>query len=189
MNSASVDLFSLAPPFNRTHTDSAPSGSAAAGAAFKDAETCDDAAHRSLALLNLRAPTTFARIDAARLARGKGMAASLGLRARRLVEMWPVLKPPGSLSLPCDPTASHDLKRFLDRLFGAARHRSEMVWCSTGPGSPDLRQFNRKPDVRFGYAAGWAPTAMRRKAHGDAREFRKERMPRHAAEFPGLGEA
>ena len=42
MNSASVDLIYLDPPFNSNRTYSAPIGSEAAGAAFKDTWTLDD---------------------------------------------------------------------------------------------------------------------------------------------------
>ena len=42
MNSESVDLIYLDPPFNSNRTYSAPIGSKAAGAAFKDALTLDD---------------------------------------------------------------------------------------------------------------------------------------------------
>ena len=43
MNSDAVDLIYLDPPFNSNRTYSAPVGSKAAGAAFKDAWTLDDA--------------------------------------------------------------------------------------------------------------------------------------------------
>ncbi len=97
---------------------------------------------------------TFAVIDAARLAHGRGMAAYLGMMAQRLVEMRRILKPTGSVYLHCDPTASHYLKMLMDSVFGAARHRNEIVWCYTGPGSPGMRQFNRKHDTLLWYSAG-----------------------------------
>ena len=42
LNSASVDLIYLDPPFNSNKTYSAPIGSDAAGASFKDTWTLDD---------------------------------------------------------------------------------------------------------------------------------------------------
>ena len=42
LNSESVDLIYLDPPFNSNKTYSAPIGSQAAGAAFKDSWTLDD---------------------------------------------------------------------------------------------------------------------------------------------------
>ncbi|MCY3986095.1 MAG: DNA methyltransferase, partial [Candidatus Dadabacteria bacterium] len=54
----------------------------------------------------------------------------------------------------CDPTMSHYLKLVMDAVFGRKNYRNEIVWCYTGPGSPKMRQFNRKHDVIFWYAKG-----------------------------------
>ena len=60
--------------------------------------------------------------------------------------------------LHCDPTASHYLKIVMDAIFSRSKNResfrNEIVWCYTGPGSPGMRQFNRKHDTIFWYAAG-----------------------------------
>ena len=68
--------------------------------------------------------------------------------------MHRILKPTGSLYLHCDPTASHYLKIILDAVFGANNFRNEIVWYYTGPGSPNMRQFNRKHDDIFWYSKG-----------------------------------
>ena len=39
-------------------------------------------------------------------------------------------------------------------MFGANRYRNEIVWCYTGPGSPGMRQFNRKHDTLLWYTRG-----------------------------------
>ncbi len=119
LNSATVDLIYLDPPFNSNQTYSAPIGSQATVAAFKDASTFDDADRVYLALLQERDPTTFAIIDAARLAHGKGMAAYLGMMAQRLVEMRRILKPIGSIYLHCDDAAGLYLRLLMDGIFGA----------------------------------------------------------------------
>ena len=64
LNSASVDLIYLDPPFNSNKTYSAPIGSKAAGAAFKDTWTLDDvdlAWHGEIAE---QSPAVYAVIDA-----------------------------------------------------------------------------------------------------------------------------
>ena len=78
--------------------------------------------------------------------------------AVRVVELKRVLKPTGSLYLHCDPTASHYLKLLLDAIFDKESFRNEIVWCYTGPGSPKMRQFNRKHDTILWYSKGktWA---------------------------------
>ena len=151
MNSGTVDLIYLDPPFNSNRTYSAPIGSQAAGAAFKDAWTFDDADRVYLALLQERDPTTFAIIDAARLAHGKGMGAYLGMMAQRLVEMRRVLKPTGSIYLHCDPFASHYLKTLMDSLFGHNNFRNEIIWCYPPKGRAPRLGFHHKHDTIFYY--------------------------------------
>lgn len=42
----------------------------------------------------------------------------------------------------------------MDEVFGKNNFRNEIVWCYTGPGSPKMKQFNRKHDVLFWYSNG-----------------------------------
>ena len=74
--------------------------------------------------------------------------------AIRLLPMKRALKDTGSIFLHCDPTASHYLKLIMDAIFGHKNFRNEIVWCYHGPGSPKMRQFNRKTDHIFWYANG-----------------------------------
>ena len=117
MNSESVDLIYLDPPFNSNRDYAAPIGSKAAGAAFKDTWTLDDvdlAWHGEIAEQN---PAVYAVIDAAGISHGPGMKSYLIMMAVRL------LKPTGSLYLHCDPTASAYLKLLLDAVFGSGNFR------------------------------------------------------------------
>ena len=90
--------------------------------------------------------------------------------AIRIMELRRVLKPTGSIYLHCDPTANSYLRLLMDALFGKNNHRNEIVWCYTGPGSPSLRQFNRKHDTIYWYSAGeqWVfnADAVRMNHHG-----------------------
>ncbi len=132
MNSESVDLIYLDPPFNSKRTYSAPIGSKAAGAAFKDTWTLDDvdlAWHGEIAEQN---PAVYAVIDAAGTAHGKGMKSYLIVIAVRLLEMRRLLKTTGSLYLHCDPTAGHYLKMLLDAVFETQQFRNEIIWRRTG---------------------------------------------------------
>ena len=95
MNSESVDLIYLDPPFNSNRNYSAPIGSQAAGAAFKDTWTLgdvDDAWHGEIAEKN---PAVYAVVGAAGEAHGKGMKSYLIMMAVRLLEMRRLLKPTG----------------------------------------------------------------------------------------------
>ena len=154
MNSDSVDLIYLDPPFNSNQDYAAPIGSEAAGAAFKDTWTLDDVDRLWLLLLRDSNRVLYNVIEAARLVLGNRSAAYLSMMAQRLTEMRRVLKPTGSIYLHCDPTMSHYLKLVMDAVFGWRNLRNEIVWCYTGPGSPDMRQFNRKHDTLFWFSVG-----------------------------------
>ena len=128
MNSGTVDLIYLDPPFNSNREYAAPIGSEAAGAAFKDTwalSDVDEAWHGEIAD---RDPTLYAIVDAAGMAHGKGMKSYLVMMAVRLMEMQRLLKETGSIYLHCDPTASHYIKMLLDAVFGGRQFRSEITW-------------------------------------------------------------
>jgi adenine specific DNA methylase Mod len=72
----------------------------------------------------------------------------------RLIEMYRLLKPTGSLYLHCDPTASHYLKIILDGIFGARQFRNEIVWHYTGWNKHLAQKFESRHDVIFFYAKG-----------------------------------
>ena len=114
INSESIDLIYLDPPFNSNKTYSAPIGSKAAGAAFKDTWTLDDVDEAWHGEIADRDPSLYSIIDAAGLAHGASMKSYLIMMAVRLLEMRRVLKPTGSIYLHCDPTASHYLKTLMD---------------------------------------------------------------------------
>lgn len=131
MNSGSVDLIYLDPPFNSNRTYEAPIGSQAAGAAFKDAWTLDDVDVHEHGELADRNPAAYSVIEAARLSHGKSMQSYLIMMAVRLLEMHRILKSTGSIYLHCDPTASHYLKLLMDGIFGKDAFVNEIVWKRT----------------------------------------------------------
>ena len=128
LNSASVDLIYLDPPFNSNRNYAAPVGSAAAGAAFKDTWTLSDLDVAWMGLVADEQPAMYQVLQAARLTHGKGMQSYLCMMAVRLLEMRRVLKDTGSIYLHCDPTASHYLKLVMDGIYGQNNFRSEITW-------------------------------------------------------------
>lgn len=70
----------------------------------------------------------------------------------RLVLIRELLSPDGSIYLHCDWHKSHHLRCMLDEIFGATCFRNEIAWCYYGPGSPGMRQFNRKHDTILWYS-------------------------------------
>lgn len=77
----------------------------------------------------------------------------VGWMRDRVIELYRVLKPTGTLYLHCDYHASHYLKVMLDEVFGENRFRNEIVWCYSGGGIP-RKDYPRKHDTIFRYAKG-----------------------------------
>ncbi|MCX8505079.1 MAG: DNA methyltransferase [Alphaproteobacteria bacterium] len=151
MNSASVDLIYLDPPFNSKRLYSAPVGSKAAGAAFKDMWTWEDVNNAYLEGMIEKYPSLAQFILATKDAHSKAMAAYLAYMAQRILEMHRVLANTGSFYLHCDPTASHYLKFLLDGIFGRTNFRNEIIWCYRGGGS-SKSNFAKRHDVILRYS-------------------------------------
>ncbi len=132
MNSETVDLIYLDPPFNSNKNYEAPVGSKAAGAAFKDTWTLSDLDVAWMGLIADEHPAIAYILDASGRAHGKGMQSYLTMMAVRLLEMRRVLKDTGSIYLHCDPYASHYLKMLMDSAFvrGGGLYRRELVWSN-----------------------------------------------------------
>lgn len=128
MDSESVDLIYLDPPFNSNKHYSAPIGSEAAGAEFKDAWTFEDTDAAWWGELAENHESLYRVIDAAGAVGGKGDKAYLIYMAMRLIELHRVLKDTGSIYLHCDPTMSHSLKMMMDAIFWKTNFRNEIVW-------------------------------------------------------------
>jgi len=150
MNSASVDLIYLDPPFNSDANYAAPIGSKAAGAAFKDTWTLADVDIAWLDLIEAKHPALRRVIQAAMT---KSDRSYLIYMAARLLEMRRILKPTGSIYLHCDPTMSHYLKLVMDAIFGRGAFRNEIIWCYSTSGRPK-RFFAKKHDVLLFYSLG-----------------------------------
>lgn len=147
LNSESVDLIYLDPPFNSNRDYEAPIGSAAAGAAFKDTWTLSDLDVAWMGLIADERPAIYKTLETAGLTHGKNMQSYLCMIAVRLLEMRRVLKDTGSLYLHCDTTASHYLKLMLDAIFGEERFGNEIVWQRSNPKGLAFTRFARNHDV------------------------------------------
>ena len=128
LNSNSIDLIYLDPPFNSKRFYSAPIGSRAAGSSFKDMWTWADVNEEYLNTLADNYPALTKFIASIGKIHSKAMMAYLTYMAQRIIEMHRVLKSTGSLYLHCDPTASHYLKVLLDEIFGKNNFRNEIIW-------------------------------------------------------------
>ena len=149
MNSESVDLIYLDPPFNSNANYAAPIGSEAAGAAFKDTWTLSDVDITWLDLIEAKHPALNRVIHAAMTNSDKSY---LIYMAVRLLEMHRILKDTGSIYLHCDPTMSHYLKLVMDAVFGRDNFRNEIVWQRTNAHNLKAKYFSKTHDVLLFYS-------------------------------------
>ena len=155
MNSAGVDLIYLDPPFNSKHNYAAPIGSKAAGAAFKDTWTLSEVDIAWTDEIKKKNPDLYSVIMAISNVGGKSDMSYLIYMAVRMMEMYRILKPTGSIYLHCDPTMSHSLKLMMDSIFGKNNFRNEIIWKRDVAGKGAKRkssQFPRNSDTIFYYA-------------------------------------
>lgn len=132
----------LDPPFNSNKNYSAPIGSKAAGAAFKDTWTLDDVDEAWLGEIADREPRLWKVIEAASV-HSAGMKSYLIMMAVRMLELKRVLMPTGSLYLHCNQFASHYLKMLMDAVFGEQNFITEIVWNYGTPSGG--RSSGKKP--------------------------------------------
>ncbi|MCY4185461.1 MAG: DNA methyltransferase [Rhodobacteraceae bacterium] len=125
MNSESIDLIYLDPPFKSNANHAAPIGSKAAGAEFKDTWTLQGINITWLDLIEAKHARLWRVIQAAMTDNDKSYLIYI---AARLLEMHRLLKSTGSIYLHCDPTMSHYLKLVMDAVFGRGNFRNEIIW-------------------------------------------------------------
>lgn len=75
---------------------------------------------------------------------GRGADSFISMLYERLSLMRDLLSDDGSIYVHCDWRVTAFIRAILDELFGAEHFRNEIIWTFTGPGSPGMRQFNRK---------------------------------------------
>ena len=152
LNSESVDLIYLDPPFNSNRDYAAPVGSRAAGAAFKDTWTLSDLDTAYMGLIADERPAMYKALETAGLTHGKSMQSYLCMMAVRLLEMRRILKTTGSIYLHCDPTASHYLKLLMDAIFGVGSYRSEVIWRRANAKGLSFKGYPRNNDNLLYYS-------------------------------------
>ena len=153
LDTDSIDLIYLDPPFNSNRTFEASVGTEAAGARFKDFWTLEDLDHTSHGELAEREPELYHTISAAEFSHGKSMKAYLIMMGIRMLEMFRILKPTGTLYLHCDDNASHYLKIMMDSIFGKDNFRNEIIWQRAITTKGNLKKgLARDSDIIFRYS-------------------------------------
>ena len=160
INSESVDLVYLDPPFNSNSDYNVIFGGRKSGdappqaqiTAFEDTWHWSDESARTLqALYDVNGDLAELLDLLVRRLGHNDLSAYLVMMAIRLVELHRVLKPTGSLYLHCDPTASHYLKIILDQIFGIVNHRNEITWKRQSAHSDAKKKFCDISDIILYY--------------------------------------
>ncbi len=169
IDTESIDLVYLDPPFNSKSDynvlfkNSSGDASTSQATAFKDTWEWDEAAAMAYHEIMMRPdipPQLRKLMEALKLfltgdagKKGNSMMAYLTMMALRLVELYRVLKPSGSIILHCDPTASHYIKLVLDAIFGFSSFKNEVVWQRTNAhNDAKLTKFGASHDILFLFA-------------------------------------
>ena len=128
INSECIDLIYLDPPFNKNKEFTAPIGSSAEGASFKDIFREEDLKDEWVQTIGEDWPELHHYLNGIR---GVGKPYNfpyLAYMAIRLIECRRILKEMGSIYLHCDPTMSHYLKTTMDCIFEEGNFREEISW-------------------------------------------------------------
>jgi len=83
---------------------------------------------------------------------GKGADSFIAMIYERLVLMRDLLAEDGSIFVHCDWRVTGFIRLVLDEILGKDNIRNELIWAFTGPGSPGMRQFNRKHNTIYWYS-------------------------------------
>ena len=151
INSNSIDLIYLDPPFNTKKVFQAPIGTTSEGASFKDIWKMEDTKEEWHGLIAEQNPSLYEYLNGISTIGDKSNKYYLIYMAMRLIEMQRILKDTGSIYLHCDPTMSHFLKLLMDVIFRHENFRNEIVWCYSGGGSPK-KDFGKKHDLILRYS-------------------------------------
>lgn len=83
---------------------------------------------------------------------GKGADSFIAMIYERLILMRDLLAEDGSIYVHCDWRVTSYMREVLDEVFGKQNIRNELIWTFTGPGSPGMKQYNRKHNTIYWYS-------------------------------------
>ncbi len=153
IDSDTIDLIYLDPPFNKKKQFIAPMGSSAEGASFNDLYRLQDIKDEWVISIEQDTPKLHDFLIGIKKIDGKQSYnyCYIAYMAIRLIECHRILKPTGSLYLHCDPTMSHYLKILLDCIFWDKNFVNEIVWHYRTYQGKVSTYYPKKHDIIFWY--------------------------------------
>lgn len=155
LNSESVDLVYLDPPFNsnRIYGSTLERNTTV----FSDIWNWKDIDEYKLDIIANDFPELADYIEIIDRVSDIHMKSYIVYMAQRVIQLKRILKPTGSIYYHCDPTAGHFVKLMLDGIFGKNNFRNEIKWTyNTYLGKVDtLKYFPRKTDLIYFYSKNY----------------------------------
>ncbi len=151
INSNCIDLIYLDPPFNKKKMFTAPIGSSAEGASFRDWFEEKDIKDEWVKTIKEDHDKLYNFLVGVKSLGNSYNYCYLVYMAIRLIECQRILKETGNFYLHCDQTMSHYLKLLLDCVFEEKNFRNEIVW-GYKTGGVSKKQFSKKHDIIFFYS-------------------------------------
>ena len=158
MNDECVDLIATDPPFNTGRNRSSSAGSYEDdwrwhqdGEPLPDQWRWENPVHSHwMEEIKDENESLFHAIEAVRRSHSDGMAAFICFLSVRLLEMYRILKPTGSIYVHCDDTANSYIRMAMDAIFGRGNRRNELVWRRYGSHN-DAKRWGRIHDTILFY--------------------------------------
>ena len=154
IDSKTIDLIYLDPPFNKNKVFTAPIGSSAEGASFKDIFRKEDVKDEWVQTIKEDNIELYNFLNGVKNINSNKYYlynyCYLAYMAIRLMEMHRILKDTGSLYFHCDSTMSHYIKLLMDIIFGEKNFRNEVVWCYSSMQTTKTK-FSSKHDTILAY--------------------------------------
>ena len=148
MQTASVDLIYLDPPFRSIGNYRSPTVGAVSLTHFKDLWNVGDVKQEWYSQIGKENFELYRFIETFEY--NRPIQEYLIMMAVRMLEIRRVLKPTGSIYLHCGNTTSHYLKVMMDEMFGADNFKNEIIWhYASGPGP--RKYFSKKHDTILFY--------------------------------------
>ena len=151
INTRSIDLIYIDPPFNKKKVFSAPKGSPAEGASFRDIFRAEETSTEVLSSIQAHQPILSQYLRGIQQIGHSSNYAYLCYMSTRLIEIHRILKDTGSLYLHCDPSMSAYLRLLLDCIFGEEHFRNEIIWWYRKFGHAS-KNFKKNHDILLYYS-------------------------------------
>ena len=145
IDSECIDMIYLDPPFNKNQSFTAPIGSSAKGASFKDIFGKEDYKDEWKDEFKIEYEELYNFLESMPFFANQSDVAYIAYMAIRIIECHRILKDDGCLFYHCDDTMQHYIKIMLDIIFGRENFRNEINWRRTTTHS-DGKKFGRITD-------------------------------------------